>query len=57
MTKGEGLSEVVVGLFVAGVFVLLAFFTIVISGVDLLGGRKQPMEVSFSNVGSHAFAR
>jgi len=52
MKKNESFGEVVVGLFVAGVFVLLAFFTIVISGVDLFGGRKQPLDVYFSSVGN-----
>lgn len=40
-----------VGLFVAGVLVLLAFFTIIISGTDLLRGKGQRLQVRFSDVG------
>lgn len=51
MSPNTHFSEMLVGLFVAGVFVLLAFFTIVISGADLLRGRGQRLDVSFSSVG------
>jgi phospholipid/cholesterol/gamma-HCH transport system substrate-binding protein len=45
-------SEVIVGLFMVGVFALLAYFTIVISGVDLLRGREQVrITVDFKDVG------
>lgn len=51
MKPGKDLNEVVVGAFVAGVFVLLAFFTIVISGVEIGGGRRR-LDVFFTNVGN-----
>ena len=51
MKKTSGFGDMMVGLFVAGVLVLLAFFTIVISGSDLLRGRGQRMQVSFADVG------
>jgi phospholipid/cholesterol/gamma-HCH transport system substrate-binding protein len=45
-------SEVIVGLFMVGVFALLAYFTIVISGVELLYGREQVrVNVEFKDVG------
>lgn len=48
----EVFSETVVGLFVAGVFALLVFFTIVISGVDVFSGRqREDLNVLFPNVG------
>ena len=51
MKKNGHFGEMLVGLFVAGVFVLLAFFTIVISGAGLLSGGGQRLDVSFSSVG------
>jgi phospholipid/cholesterol/gamma-HCH transport system substrate-binding protein len=51
MKKACGYGDMLVGLFVAGVLVLLAFFTIVISGSDLLHGGGQRLEVRFSDVG------
>lgn len=50
MKKESGFGELLVGVFVAGVLVLLAFFTIVISGSDLLRGRGHAMRVRFSSV-------
>ena len=52
MKKSSGLGDMLVGLFVTGVLVLLAFFMIVISGSDLLRGGGQRLEVCFPNVGS-----
>ena len=51
MKKASDFGDLMVGLFVAGVLVLLAFFTIVISGSDFLHGGGQHLEVSFSDVG------
>lgn len=51
MKKVPGFGDLMVGLFVAGVLILLAFFTIVISGSDLLRGGGQRLGVSFSDVG------
>jgi len=48
----EIFSETVVGFFMAGVLALLVFFTIVISGVDILSGRQRDdLFVLFPNVG------
>jgi phospholipid/cholesterol/gamma-HCH transport system substrate-binding protein len=48
----EIFSEVVVGLFMVAVLGLLAYFTIIISGVDLLNGKdRTPVTVLFSDVG------
>lgn len=45
-------SEVIVGVFMVAVLSLLAYFTIVISGVDLLLGRSMAQaEVEFADVG------
>ena len=45
-------GELVVGVFMVAVLALLAYFTIVISGVDLLVGReKTPVTISFTDVG------
>ena len=51
MKKTNGFGDLMVGLFVAGVLVLLAFFTIVISGSDLFRGGGQRLKVRFSDVG------
>ncbi len=46
-------QEVVVGLFMATVFAVLIFFTVIISGMDLLHGRNRiKRTVRFDNVGS-----
>ena len=48
----EVFSEVIVGLFMVAVLGLLVYFTIVISGIDLLAGtNKVPVMVHFSDVG------
>jgi len=50
--KNQVFNEVVVGFFVLAVFALLVFFTIVISGVDLLKGRADRMyTIRFDSVG------
>jgi phospholipid/cholesterol/gamma-HCH transport system substrate-binding protein len=51
MKQKSGFGDLLVGLFVAGVLVLLAFFTIIISGSDLLRGNGQRLQVRFGNVG------
>ena len=50
--KNEKFKQAVVGSFMASLIVLLAYFTIVVSGVDLLTGRSRvPVRVVFSSVG------
>ena len=50
--KGDAFSEAVVGLFMVSVLALLVYFTIVISGVDVLSGRgRVPISVVFEQVG------
>ena len=50
--KNDAFSEAVVGLFMVAVFALLVYFTIVISGVDVLKGREKVFaNVTFSAVG------
>ncbi len=45
-------SEVIVGIFMVAVLALLVYFTIVISGVDLVfGSRRVPVRVEFTDVG------
>lgn len=51
MKKGNGFGDLMVGLFVAGVLVLLAFFTIIISGTELFRGGGQRMLARFADVG------
>lgn len=47
------LPEIITGIFVAAIVALLAFFTIVISGMDLLHGRKSVVRTAyFTHVGS-----
>lgn len=47
------LPEVITGVFVTAIVALLAFFTIVISGMDLIRGRKSVVRtVHFSHVGA-----
>ncbi len=51
--KNQTFNEVVVGLFVAAVFAVLIFFTIVISGVDVLTGRaRKTYTIDFESVGN-----
>ena len=50
--KSDIFAETIVGVFMAAVLALLAYFTIVISGVDILVGRaKVPVSVEFTDVG------
>ena len=50
--RSDVFAETIVGIFMAAVLALLVYFTIVISGVDLLVGRtKVPMKVEFTDVG------
>lgn len=50
--KNEAFSQAVVGLFMITVLLLLGYFTIVISGVDVLSGRNRvPVRISFEHVG------
>ena len=50
--KNETFSQAIVGLFMVTVLLLLAYFTIVISGVDILAGRNRvPIRISFLQVG------
>jgi phospholipid/cholesterol/gamma-HCH transport system substrate-binding protein len=45
-------SEMIVGVFMVAILALLAYFTIVISGVDLLAGRaKTAVNIAFPDVG------
>jgi hypothetical protein len=48
----EVFSEVIVGLFMVAVLGLLVYFTIIISGIDVLNGKsKAPVTVRFHDVG------
>lgn len=48
----EVFSETMVGLFMVGILALLVFFTIIISGVDILSGRqREALTVLFPSVG------
>ena len=50
--KGDRFAEAVVGVFMVVVIALLAYFTIVISGVDVLAGRsRMKVRIAFSEVG------
>ena len=50
--KNEVFAETIVGVFMAAVLALLAYFTIVISGVDILvGSAKVPVHIEFSDIG------
>ena len=50
--KNDVFAETIVGIFMAAVLALLVYFTIVISGVDILVGRtKVPMRIEFTDVG------
>lgn len=50
--KSDGFTEAVVGLFMLGVLALLVYFTIIISGVDVLTGReKVRVSIAFDQVG------
>lgn len=50
--KNDLFSEAVVGLFMIAVLALLGYFTIVISGVDVLSGRgRRVLKITFDQVG------
>lgn len=50
--KNETVSQLVVGAFMVVLMVLLAYFTIVVSGVDLISGRsRRAITVAFNQVG------
>ena len=50
--KSEAFTQGVVGVFMLTVLLLMGYFTIVISGVDVLSGRQRvPVRVAFSQVG------
>mgnify|MGYP003305436378 FL=1 len=50
--RKDSFSEVIVGIFMLAVLSLLVYFTIVISGVDVIGGRsKLEASVVFTDVG------
>ena len=50
--RSDVFAETIVGIFMTAVLALLVYFTIVISGVDILIGRtKVPARVEFSDVG------
>ena len=50
--RSDIFAETIVGIFMAAVLALLAYFTIVISGVDILVGRaKVPVSIVFADVG------
>ena len=50
--KREAFTQGVVGVFMLTVLLLMGYFTIVISGVDVLSGRHRvPVSVAFSQVG------
>ena len=50
--SGEFLSEVIVGFFMIGVLALLAYFTIIISGVDVVNGTSKVQRMAeFVDVG------
>ena len=50
--KNDIFAETIVGIFMAAVLALLVYFTIVISGVDILVGRtKVPIRIEFTDVG------
>ena len=51
-TNSEVFSEVIVGVFMVAVLGLLIYFTIIISGIEVLGGKsKVPVAVLFHDVG------
>ena len=50
--RSDAFSEAIVGLFMIAVLALLVYFTIVISGVDVLKGRQKVIaKVAFTSVG------
>ena len=50
--RSDVFAEMIVGVFMTAILALLAYFTIVISGVDLLVGKaKVPVRIEFPDVG------
>ncbi len=50
--NGDVFSEVIVGIFMVAVLALLVYFTIIISGVDLVFGTERvPVKIEFTDVG------
>ena len=50
--KNDAFHEAIVGLFMLAVLALLVYFTVVISGVDVLTGRqKVKVNIVFTEVG------
>ncbi len=50
--KNNTFAEAIVGLFMVSLILLLAYFTIVVSGVELLSGKeRRPVSLVFDNVG------
>ena len=50
--RSDIFAETIVGIFMTAVLVLLVYFTIVISGVDIFVGRaKVPIKIEFTDVG------
>ena len=50
--KNDVFSEAIVGLFMIAVLALLVYFTIIISGVDVLKGRQKVIaNIAFDGVG------
>lgn len=50
--KREIFSEIIVGLFMVAVLGLLVYFTLIISGVEVLGGKSRvPITVTFEDAG------
>jgi len=50
--KNETFSQAIVGLFMIVVLLLLGYFTIVISGTDVIAGRNRvPVRIAFDHVG------
>ena len=50
--RNDAFSHAIVGFFMAALVALLAYFTIVVSGVDLVSGRgRRPLSIEFDQVG------
>ena len=50
--KNDVFSEAIVGIFMIAVLALLVYFTIIISGVDVLKGRQKVIaSIAFNGVG------
>ena len=50
--KNDTFAQVIVGMFMVTILLLLGYFTIVISGVDLIRGKeKVRVQIAFDQVG------